>query len=219
MIPQTNEPAFSPNYYELGLLVLTSVIHILIETVHPLARFKIINILAIAGWAGHVVWKVVKTKGILNYWGFRWDNFWVAFRSCLYFTIPAIILIFGYGFFAHHFPIPSTFWMICVLYPIWGIVQQFALQGLVQRNIRDMIKPILFRSVVLAILFSSAHAFDMRLVLLAFPIGFAFSWIYYRSPNLLALEICHGILGAMVYYFVLGQDPGTEIINLLMHRK
>ncbi|MDI6783974.1 MAG: CPBP family intramembrane metalloprotease [bacterium] len=214
---QKHTEYLKPNYIELGLLILTTIFHILIESVHPLANLNFINFVAIVCWAGYVVWKAIQYKGILKYWGFRWDNFWGAFRYSLYFTIPAIALLIGYGFLTQRFPLPSTFWFICLLYPGWGIVQQFALQGLVHRNLREIIKPVFYRSLILGILFSFAHLFDLRLVILAFPIGFAFSWIYNRYPNLWALGICHGILGALVYYIVLGQDPGTEIIQFFIH--
>ena len=214
---ETQTEYLKPNYIELGFLILTSIIHILIEYVHYFAQLKFISFIAIGLWTGYVVWKAIQYKGILKYWGFRWDNFLQSFRSCLYFTIPAIALLIGYSFLFQRFPLPSTFWMICFLYPVWGIVQQFALQGLVHRNLREIIKPVFSRCLILGILFSFAHLFDWRLVLLAFPIGFVFSWIYNRYPNLWALGICHGILGALVYYLVLGQDPGAEIINFLMH--
>jgi uncharacterized protein len=204
------------NYIELTLLILTVIIYVLLEFIPIIPNSKLIAIIMIVGWLGYVVWKSVKNKKILTYWGFRRDNFLASFRSCLYFTIPLIAIIIGYGILTHHISLPYTFWMICLLYPIWGIVQQFALQVLVHRNIKDIIKLIFYRSIVLGLLFSAAHIFDLRLVALAFPIGYAFSRIYDRYPNLWALGICHGILGAMVYYLVLGLDPGREIINLVI---
>lgn len=206
-----------PNYLELSLLILTCILYVLLEFIKVIPHPKVIAILMIVCWVGYVIWKSIRHRGILKSWGFRGDNFLVTFRFCLYFTIPMIALIIGYGALTHHISISYTFWMICLLYPIWGIVQQFALQALVHRNIKQIIKPVFYRSVILGLLFSAAHIFDLRLVALAFPIGYAFSRIYDRYPNLWALGICHGILGAMVYYLVLGLDPGREIINLVTH--
>jgi hypothetical protein len=214
---QKNESAFRPNYIELGFLLLTCIIYVLLEFIHAIPNLRLVLLIMLSCWLGYIIRKSFKDKGRLYYWGFRRDNILVAFRSCLYFTIPVIGLLIGYGLLFHRFPISCTFWMICFLYPIWGIVQQFALQALVHRNIRDLIKPVFYRCLVLGLLFSFAHIFDWRLVALAFPIGFAFSWIYNRKPNLWALGICHGILGAMVYYLVLGLDPGREIIDFVIH--
>ncbi|MCX7918971.1 MAG: CPBP family glutamic-type intramembrane protease [bacterium] len=205
-----------PNYFELSFLILSSIVYVLLEFIRIIPDIKIVSISIIIAWVGYVVWKAVKNKGILTYWGFRGDNFLPSIRSCLYFTIPAIALLVGYGILTGHYLLPQTFWMICLLYPIWGIIQQFALQVLVHRNLQELIKPVFYRCLLLGLLFCSAHIYDLRLVLLAFPIGFAFSWIYSRYPNLWALGVCHGILGAIVYYFVLGLDPGKEIIGFIL---
>ena len=43
--------------------------------------------------------------------------------------------------------------------------------------------------------------------------GFFFTLIYRRHPNLWAVGILHGFLGALAYYLVLGEDPGGMVIN------
>ena len=52
----------------------------------------------------------------------------------------------------------------------------------------------------------------MALTLVA---GLAFTWIYETYGNLWAVGIVHGLLGALAYYAVLGQNPGAELLGIL----
>jgi len=42
-----------------------------------------------------------------------------------------------------------------------------------------------------------------------------FTPIYRRFPNLWAVGLAHGLLGALAFYLVLGEDPGADILQHL----
>jgi membrane protease YdiL (CAAX protease family) len=53
------------------------------------------------------------------------------------------------------------------------------------------------------------------LMALTFPAGVIISWIFAQHRNIWAAGILHGILGATAYYFILGQDPGLQLLELI----
>jgi membrane protease YdiL (CAAX protease family) len=140
-------------------------------------------------------------------WGFRLDNFVSAWRRCVYLVLPATMGAFLYGRLTGRLPLPDSFWLILLIYPVYGIAQQVALQVLVNRNVRSLIPPLVIRAGVIGLLFGAAHIPNWILVGSTGCAGIVFTWIYERHPNVLAIGVAHGFLGAAVYYLVLGVDP------------
>ena len=212
-----------PCYLEFWLIVITGTLHVAVElllwrgikgeiSVVGLPG-RIYNLIAILVWASYVVWRIVVTRGIAHTWGFRRDNFLTALRPNVYFVILGTIALSVYAGVMGQWRLPSTFWIVLLLYPLYGIVQQFALQILITKNLRDVVKKLLIRVLLAASLFSAVHFPNYRLMWLTFLAGFIFTWIYDRHPNIWAVGISHGLLGAFAYYWVLGLDPGAEIVE------
>jgi len=110
--------------------------------------------------------------------------------------------------------LPVTFWLVVLLYPVWGLGQQFALQALITRNLRAYVPRLWPRIMAASAIFSAAHFPNYPLMALTLIAGLAFCWIYEKHNNLWAIGIVHGFLGALAYYLVLGNDPGAEIMRL-----
>ncbi|MFQ5932728.1 MAG: type II CAAX prenyl endopeptidase Rce1 family protein, partial [Nitrospiraceae bacterium] len=121
----------------------------------------------------------------------------------------------GFGLMRGSIYLPVTFWLTLGLYPAWGIAQQFALQNLIVRNLTGLLSHPVAIAGVAALLFGIAHYPRVSLVMLTVCAGFFFTLIYQRFPNLWAVGIVHGILGALVFYILLGKDPGAEILGFL----
>jgi hypothetical protein len=211
-----------PCYPELVLMILTSSLHIVIEFTWDGAKAgmpqigwagRIYNLVAILVWGGYVLWRVMNTRGIADAWGFRRDNFAAACYPCSFFSITATAILFMYGSLLGRSGIPPTFWIVLLLYLLYGLAQQFALQILITKNLRDIVRSQPLRILLATSLFSAAHFPDHRLMGLTFPAGLVFTWIFERHPNLWAVGISHGLLGAFAYYWVLGLDPGAEMIE------
>lgn len=213
-----------PCYPELVLMVLTGVGHVVLEllsdglqgaaeTLNRPQHFY--NITAAVLWGCYLLWRLIKTPGVAGAWGFQKAGFLRSLQSCTVFAIIAMVPLLVYGRWNSRFPVPATFWFLIIIYPVWGIAQQFALQALITRNIRRLVPKLQFRVLAASTVFCAAHFPNYRLMALTFVAGLAFTWIYEKHRNLWAIGVVHGVLGAIAYYVVLGQDLGAEIIGLL----
>jgi hypothetical protein len=133
--------------------------------------------------------------------------------------VPAALLIVVASAFAVYagphgklrFP-PHAAWLF-LLYPAWGLVQQFLVLAVVVGNLE--LVPALARRkgwvVVLgAALFAAVHGSDGWLVVATFLLELVLVPLYLRYRNLWPLGILHGWLGALFYLWVLGRDIWVE---------
>jgi membrane protease YdiL (CAAX protease family) len=213
---------------ELILVALTAAGHIALEVAADglqgaagsLGRPQhIYNLAAAAAWSFYLIWRLGMSPEVRTEWGFRKGGFLASLRTSLALAAAAAIPLAVYGSWQHRMPLPLTFWLVVVLYPLWGLAQQFVLQGLVTKNLRAWIPSLTFRVLAAATLFSAAHFPDTRLMGLTFIAGLGFTCVFERYRNLWSIGLVHGILGAFAYYVVLGQDPGGELLKMLASMK
>ena len=176
---------------------------------------QVYNLAACVAWTVYLAVRAIRSPGILAAWGMRKGNFGSCLKTGLLFAVPASAALFAYGYVRGHLPLPPSFWLVALLYPAWGIAQQFALQALVTRNLRGVIGRRNRRVPCAGLLFSAAHFPNVALMFLTLPAGLLFTWLFERDRNLWAIGIVHGVLGAFAYYLVLGQDPGSELLRFL----
>jgi len=179
------------------------------------AAARVYNVAVAVAFLGYVIWRLAGTKGAYRVWGMRLDNFGSALRAHLAFAAVAAVGFVAYGLVFDSLNLPLSFWLTVGLYPVWGIAQQFALQNLLARNLRDAIRHPAAVALVAALLFSVAHYPQLQLVALTLVAGFFFTLIYRRHPNLWAVGIAHGLLGSLAFYIVVGEDPGAVILEYL----
>ncbi|MBN1673527.1 MAG: CPBP family intramembrane metalloprotease [Kiritimatiellae bacterium] len=209
---------------ELIAVFLTGVGHVTLELVSGLFGVgrgvlarpqQVYNLAAVLLWAVYLVWRVARTRGVLVDWGFRRDSLGAALAPTAAFALVAAVPVLVYGALRHRLPLPVTFWLVFALYPLWGLAQQFALQVLITRNLRGVVPRLPFRVLAASALFSASHFPNYPLMALTFLAGLGFTWLYERHRNLWAVGLAHGILGALAYYLVLGEDPGSEMLGML----
>lgn len=202
-----------PCYPELVLVVLTGIGHVVLElaadgmrgvaeTLNRPQHFY--NIGATILWGCYLVWRLFKTSGVAEAWGFQKAGFMRSLRACSVFAIAAMVPLLVYGSRNSRFPVPVTLWFLVGIYPVWGVAQQFALQALITRNLRQLVVKLPFRVLSASAIFSGAHFPNYRLMAMTFVAGLAFTWIYEKHKNIWAIGIAHGILGALACYIVLG---------------
>lgn len=208
---------------ELFAIVVFGVAHVLIEVFSDgisgsegsiVRPQHIFNVAAFIAWGSYLLWRFASVPGITAEWGFRRDGFIPAVKAGGVFAVLALVPLLIYGAVNSRFPLPLTFWLVMILYSVWGLGQQFALQALITRNLRAFVPGLAARVGAASAIFSAAHFPNYRLMVLTLIAGIAFSWIYEKYRNLWAIGIVHGILGAVAYYVVLGQDPGAELLGL-----
>jgi hypothetical protein len=127
------------------------------------------------------------------------DNFVSALRQLVLWMIPAAALLFGIGWRmgSLHFNHPlswqslalSQFWLY-----LWGLAQQYALQGVVNRRAQEIwgsgARSILFS----ALLFSGLHLPNVWLSVATLGGGILWCAVYQRAPNLYSLALSHSIM-------------------------
>ncbi len=203
-----------PNYGELIFIILVGALQPLVEILWDTQMATYYNGIAVVLVLAYVTIQIVRSGGsVLRMWGLRFDNFLQCLLPYLLFAAVATVVLYGYGWFARNTPLSMGFWYVLAMYPIWGIAQQFVLQNFVAKNLVTAVPSLPLRSLVVALLFASAHFPSLELVVLAFAVGFIFTYLYHLYPNLVALGLAHGILGALVFHLVLGQDQWEILVR------
>ena len=156
--------------------------------------------------------RAARDRSFLRDAGLRLDNLRPAARLTASYAVPmGVILVAAYPFTGNPQP-PAAFYLLVIVYPLWGMGQQFIFQGILHVRLRRLG----FRrwSIPLtALAFASVHWPSERLVPMTLVGGLFFAYTFYRHPNILPLGIAHGILGAMVYYLILGKDVLDKFLN------
>jgi membrane protease YdiL (CAAX protease family) len=211
-LPSEPQPSIS----ELLVVVAIGAAHVCIELVASVEATRVYNVAAGVGVTAYLIWRATTTNNILRVWGMRRDNFWQALRVQLIFGGPAAACLILFGLMNGTVPLPPSFWLVCALYPFFGIAQQFVLQNLIARNLAMFVPHRVLLAFSSSLLFSLSHIPRLPLSVLALIAGFFLTLIYQRHQNLWAVGIVHGILAGLTFYIVLQQDPGARILQFLM---
>ena len=169
---------------------------------------------ATLGWGAYVYWRHRRQPGILAYWGFRTDNFRKSFLQLLPLVTAAVLLFATVGYATDKWILSWHLLPVLLLYPLWGVIQQFLVVGLVAGNLHDYEGRRLHPAAVTgstAVLFSAVHWPARLLVAGTFVLALVYVTLYLRRRNLWALGLYHGWLGGFFYFFVLGRDPWREV--------
>jgi len=210
--PMSAQPtgAQSPDWVALIAVAVTIAAHLVWQARGPSTAF-IVG--ASVFWIVYAVIRTRRDSGALRYWGFRRDNLFQASR------VPAAILVAaaaGFALYANwqdtlRFPLHA--WLLLLLYPIWGLIQQFLVLGVVVTNLELL--PIWGQRKVLivvssAVLFGLIHGFDPLIMAGTCALELACIPLYLKDRNLWPLAVLHGCLGALFYLWVLGRDMWVE---------
>ena len=204
-----------PRLSELLVVVAIGAAHVCIELAASVEVTRIYNAAAGIGLTAYLIWRATTTNNILRVWGMRCDNLWQALRVQLIFGVPAAGCLILFGLMNGTVPLPPSFWLVCALYPLFGVAQQFVLQNLIARNLTMFVPHQVLLAFLSALLFSLSHIPRLPLSVLALIAGFFLTLIYQRHQNLWAVGLVHGILAGLAFYIVLQQDPRARIIQFL----
>jgi len=174
-------------------------------------------IAATAFWVGYVIVRWWRDPGALRRWGFGTENLGPASAAAggVFVLGSAGMLAWAALWGGGVRPVPWGHVLpVLVLYPAWGLVQQFLLDALVARNLLRWLSPVAV-VVLTAGLFGMVHLPAWTLVSLSFAVALAWVPIYLRWRNLWPLGVCHGWLGAVTYFVILHRDPWAEFTAVL----
>jgi hypothetical protein len=120
----------------------------------------------------------------------------------------------AYGKFTGSMMLNRHILLICLLYPIWGLVQQFLIVALLAGNMKKHSRiPEAGIVLLTALIFAGVHAPSIPLIGAAFILALVTTTVYFRERNLWALGIFHGWFATGLYFLVLGRDPWTLVIS------
>lgn len=184
---------------------------------------------AIAFWIAFVLVRTRSEPGVLRRWGFTWrwnyqqariflPYFAALLAAChLWFRIPALPTPGLPAAGADGLAV-ANFITTLLLYPFWGVVQQFIVVAMIAGNIGLIVRKPHRRGpiavVATGVLFALAHLPSPGLVALGFLLGSVATSTYLRWRNLWIIGLFHGWVATFFYYFVLGQDPWKAIVAL-----
>ncbi|MEP2935876.1 MAG: CPBP family intramembrane glutamic endopeptidase [Gilvibacter sp.] len=169
---------------------------------------------AIVFWSGYVIFKSKRLPGILSHWGFSKATFKQAFKVVIPFAVFAVISFFTVGAIRGSLTLTWHILPILISYPLWGVIQQFLVIGLVAGNLNDMKRVKVPKWIVIgitALLFAVVHFPSTWLMASTFVLALFYGYVYLKVKNLYVLGLFHGVLGALFYYTVLGEDPFARI--------
>ena len=159
-----------------------------------------------------------RRPAVLREWGFTGKDLRPAFRASVAFFVPVLVLMVVLARARGTVSLPSSLMLMMLLYPVWGLVQQFLVQALLVTNLAK--GPLKNHTGWLVVaggfLFSLVHAGNPWLMLATAAVGAAFVWLYLRFGNLWPLGLFHGWLASLFYLWFLGRDPLTEIFGKLV---
>ena len=131
--------------------------------------------------------------------GFRLDNFGQAARLLILPTVVAGLILIGIGY--RNGSIDFFRWRggglllgMPLLGILWGLVQQYALQGFINRRAQLVFGSGFLSILLVSLLFGVFHLPNPALTIATFLGGLVWATVYQRAPNLFALAISHGLM-------------------------
>ncbi|MDD4425861.1 MAG: CPBP family intramembrane metalloprotease [Mariniphaga sp.] len=164
-------------------------------------------------WSVYIYSRYQQNKDILQYWGFRKDHFNQTFLFLLPFALLTVAIIVWYGIFQHTI-LNWYFFPVLIIYPVWGIIQQFMIVTLVAGNLHSIttiklskIQIFLLTSVV----FAWVHYPSLPLMIFTFFMELLFLFAFFKWKNLWPLGLFHGWIASFLLFIVLDRDLWIEL--------
>jgi Type II CAAX prenyl endopeptidase Rce1-like len=148
-------------------------------------------------------------------WGIRKTGLWACSRDVGWLIAAGTAFCAAFGLTHGTFAVDLHLLLPLLLYPLWGLAQQFLVLGLFAHNLDALGWP---RPLVLgltALGFAGVHVPDWPLCAATGVLGFTIAVLFFRHRNLWPLGLAHGLLGALFYRWVLGRDVWAELLQVL----
>jgi hypothetical protein len=165
-------------------------------------------------WSLYIYNRYRADHTILATWGFRKSYFRESFLIILPFTVAISAGIIWYGLTYNTASLSWHLIPVFLLYPAWGIIQQFLMIAMIAENLRSLVAVRMTDNqliILISVLFSFAHFPDVPLMGFTFFMEVLFLVAYFKYRNLWSLGLFHGWIGSLLLYFVMGRDLWHEL--------
>lgn len=181
-------------------------------------KFLYISV-TIVFWIGYIFLRYKENKAILQYWGLNTLHFKKTFSQL--FPV-ALLIVISFIIIGEYIETNILSWHIIpilILYPLWGVIQQFIMIGIFASNLRDMQSvqlPQYIIVILIALIFAGIHYPFLFLIIGTFFLALAYTALFFKNRNLIVMGIYHGWLGAFFYYTIMGQDVLMDVFGKLL---
>lgn len=165
-------------------------------------------------WLSYIFFQAKTNNKLLRQWGFHRDFFKQAFLYLVPFILVTAIASMLYSTSTIRLIFSMHFLSALLLYPFWGMLQQFLMLGIISRALESIIKSKnnkLLITFLVSILFSLIHYPSLFLMAFAFFMEAIFILTYFKWRNLWAIGIAHGWIGTFLLFYVLDRDIWLEL--------
>ena len=166
-----------------------------------------------ASWGGYIGYRTATEPGFLRDAGFSGQNAGRAWRDATLFSLGAVGGMALIGASRGTLDTDGLLVPMLILYPAWGLTQQFLVQSMLTRNLAAAGLPPAVVTPLAAAAFGGVHAPNWDLTAATTFAGAAFTHLYLRDGTLWPLGVYHGALGAFVYVWVLDRQSWSEVLN------
>ncbi|MBN1949121.1 MAG: hypothetical protein JW784_05215 [Candidatus Cloacimonetes bacterium] len=152
---------------------------------------------------------------LLSQWGFTRMNFFSSLTVVGPATIISITSFIFYGLIRGNPLINTNFFIVLILYPFWGVIQQYLIAVLMAGNLNRITRGVMTRTTIVisvAFFFALIHFPELPLVVASFFLGIITVSSFLRFGNIWTIGIFHGWFATFLYYFVLNNDPLMDIM-------
>lgn len=131
--------------------------------------------------------------------GLRVDNLPSSLREVGIATAVGAVVVLAIGALAGRAPeFGGGTLRSLVLYPGWGLIQQFAMQSFTYRRIKEVTRSPKAAAAVAAVAFASLHYPNWALAGITLLGGYVWCRLFERHPNLFTLALSHGWLAVLL---------------------
>lgn len=167
-------------------------------------------------WVVYIFYQKRQHPDILQYWGLTTDHFGRTFVELL----PLAVVSAGtFVLLGNHLGtniLSADVLPLLILYPFWGIIQQFIMIGVLAKNLSTLERvnlPTWGVVLVTALTFAVVHFPFFLLVIGTFLLALVYTTLYLKGRNLVVMGIYHGWLGAFFFFTVLERNPWQEVFG------
>jgi len=201
--------------FELSGIIATAALKFIMMEWLNMVAFYIAGISLF--WIGYIIYRYNKNHAVLKKWGFGKAGFNQTIKFLLPFFIITVISSVIIG--NNSASVTVLNWRVIpvmLLYPLWGLFQQYIMLVLIADNLVELEKIELkkYQAVLItALLFSLVHYPSFPLMVFTFFMELLFLLAWFRWKNLLALGLTHGLIATFLLFYILKRDLWLELFE------